>query len=209
MYWIGVEKVLNGKTYAYYLSDGAYIGNGFTSNANPYAHFGYSYQDYLTGYQDSRNCTLAHISWTYDQVRAHANVAVLVLLSLQCLEQRLCRWVLTQTDCCPLRCPQYKGSPSNYLQQQDSTFYSSAAGKNKWVAAACRESGGISARVLQVTPPVLQPQQLSPLAPVQVRLDSQRLHRRAALHVRSAVRQHHLSKLATTSRAASATCHSM
>ena len=75
MYWIGVEKVLNGKTYAYYLSDGAYIGNGFTSNANPYAHFGYSYQDYLTGYQDSRNCTLAHISWTYDQVRAHANAA--------------------------------------------------------------------------------------------------------------------------------------
>jgi hypothetical protein len=26
---------------------------------------------------------------------------VLVLLSLQCLEERLCCWVLTQTDCCP------------------------------------------------------------------------------------------------------------
>jgi hypothetical protein len=116
---------------------------------------------------------------------------VLVLLSLQCLEERLCCWVLTQTDCCPLRCPQYKGSPSNYLQQQDSTFYSSAAGKNKWVAAACRDSGGISARVLQVPslhdPGLLQPQQLSPLVPAQVRLDSQRLHRRAALHVRGAV----------------------
>jgi hypothetical protein len=67
-YWIGLEKVLRDKTHAYYLSDGTYIGNGFTSNASPYAHYGYQYQDQLTGYQNTRNCTLAHSSWAYDQV---------------------------------------------------------------------------------------------------------------------------------------------
>ena len=69
-YWIGLEKALSGKTYSYYLSDGTYVGNGYTSNANPYAHFGYAYQDTLTGYQATRNCTMAHSSYAYDQVGA-------------------------------------------------------------------------------------------------------------------------------------------
>lgn len=90
-YWIGLERVASG----YYLPDGTYIGNGFVSNANPYAHFTYFYQDWLTSFQGTKNCTLAHTSYAYDL---------------------------------------YKGSPSNYLQQQTSSMYTSKAGRNKWVA---------------------------------------------------------------------------
>jgi hypothetical protein len=39
-------------------------GNGATSNANPYAHFAYNYQDRLKSYP-TYTYTLAHTSWKY------------------------------------------------------------------------------------------------------------------------------------------------
>ena len=78
--------------YQYYLPDGTSIGNGAVSNANPYAHFTYNYQDILTGHQGVANCTIAASSYKYDQ---------------------------------------YKGSPSDYLQMQNSNLYSSSAANNK------------------------------------------------------------------------------
>ena len=43
-YWLGVERRLSGATWSYYTADGTYVGNGFASNASPYAHFTYNYQ---------------------------------------------------------------------------------------------------------------------------------------------------------------------
>jgi hypothetical protein len=39
-------------------------GNGATSNANPYAHFAWSYQDRLRAYP-TYTYTLAHTTWKY------------------------------------------------------------------------------------------------------------------------------------------------
>lgn len=41
------------------------MGNGTISNASPYTHFTYFYQDWLT-YWPSYNATIAHVSYQYD-----------------------------------------------------------------------------------------------------------------------------------------------
>ncbi len=105
-YWLGLERIGSG----YYISDGTFIGNGYVSNANPYAHFTYFFQDWLTGQQGTKNCTLAHVTYTYDM---------------------------------------YKGSPSNYLQMQTSTMYTSKASRNKWVAVAGLWHSGCEINMLQ------------------------------------------------------------
>ncbi len=45
-YWTGLIKNAN----LYYWPDGTVVNNGATSNANPYAHFPYNYQDRLARY---------------------------------------------------------------------------------------------------------------------------------------------------------------
>jgi hypothetical protein len=45
--------------------DGTVVTNGAVSNADPYAHFSYFYQDWLMSWPNS-NRTLAHVSWSYD-----------------------------------------------------------------------------------------------------------------------------------------------
>jgi hypothetical protein len=52
----------------YWLLDGTYLGNAGTRNEDPYAHFAYQFQDLLTGYEGTRNCTIAHSSYSYDLV---------------------------------------------------------------------------------------------------------------------------------------------
>ncbi len=68
-YWIGLEKV----GYNYYLPDGTYVGNGAVSNANPYAHFSYNFQDRLTGQLGTRDCTGAHSTYKYDLYKGSAS----------------------------------------------------------------------------------------------------------------------------------------
>ncbi len=60
-YWIGLEK--SGSLY--YWQDGTRINNGNMSNANPYTHFTYFYQDWLM-YYPSYDRTIAHWSYQYD-----------------------------------------------------------------------------------------------------------------------------------------------
>jgi hypothetical protein len=60
-YWIGLEKQAN----VYYWQDGTRINNGNLSNADPYTHFTYFYQDWLT-YHPTYNRTIAHWSFQYD-----------------------------------------------------------------------------------------------------------------------------------------------
>jgi hypothetical protein len=61
---IGLERV----GYSYYLGDSSYAGDGATRNADPYFHAAYVFQDRLTGYFGTRNCTQAHASYAYDKV---------------------------------------------------------------------------------------------------------------------------------------------
>ena len=49
----------------YYWQDGSTLNSGAPSNSNPYAHFAYFYQDWLTTWPQN-NRTLAHVSWAYD-----------------------------------------------------------------------------------------------------------------------------------------------
>jgi hypothetical protein len=42
------------------------------SNANPYAHFSYNYQDVL-GNNPSWNCTLAHVSFSYNNFTGNSS----------------------------------------------------------------------------------------------------------------------------------------
>ncbi len=60
IYWTGLIKNDN----LYYWPDGSVVNNGATSNANPYAHFPYNYQDRLAAYP-TFIYTLAHTSWSY------------------------------------------------------------------------------------------------------------------------------------------------
>ena len=60
-YWTGLIKNAN----LYYWPDGSVVNNGATSNANPYAHFPYNYQDRLALYP-TYTSTLAHVTWAYN-----------------------------------------------------------------------------------------------------------------------------------------------
>ncbi len=67
-YWIGLRK--SGVTY--WRPDGTSAGNGAVSNANPYAHFSYNYQDVLGG-NAALNCTMAHASYAYDNFTGNSS----------------------------------------------------------------------------------------------------------------------------------------
>jgi hypothetical protein len=54
--------------HSYYLADGSPLGKGFTSNADPYAHWAYNYFDTLQNYP-TRNCTYANYNAKYHWVR--------------------------------------------------------------------------------------------------------------------------------------------
>jgi hypothetical protein len=60
-YWIGLERSGN----LYYWQDGTRVNNGNMSNADPYTHFTYFYQDWLL-YYPNWNGTIAHWSYQYD-----------------------------------------------------------------------------------------------------------------------------------------------
>jgi hypothetical protein len=53
----------------YYLSDGTPLGNGYSSNSNPYAHWAFNYWDSLMN-NPTHNCTYADYYTKYFNVRA-------------------------------------------------------------------------------------------------------------------------------------------
>jgi hypothetical protein len=67
-YWTGLVKDGN----RYFWPDGTFAGNGATSNADPYAHFPWDYQDRLTA-NPTFTSTLAHVSWAYDSYIGNAS----------------------------------------------------------------------------------------------------------------------------------------
>ncbi len=67
-YWIGLRK----SNITYWRPDGTSAGNGAVSNANPYAHFSYNYQDVL-GANPALNCTMAHASFAYDNFTGNSS----------------------------------------------------------------------------------------------------------------------------------------
>ena len=52
-------------------------GNGATSNANPYAHFAYNYQDRLRTYP-TYTYTLAHTTWKYGNYTGGHTLALML-----------------------------------------------------------------------------------------------------------------------------------
>ena len=67
-YWTGLLKQDN----QYYWPDGAAAGNGMTSNANPYAHFPWDFQDRLAS-NPTYTFILAHTSWSYDSYKGNSS----------------------------------------------------------------------------------------------------------------------------------------
>jgi hypothetical protein len=59
---------------SYYLADGSPLGKGFTSNANPYAHWAYNYFDTLQN-NPAYNCTYANYYAKYHWVGARLLVS--------------------------------------------------------------------------------------------------------------------------------------
>ncbi len=51
----------------YYLTDGTPVGNGYTSNTSPYAHWAYNFADTLAA-TPTKTCTYANSAYKYDQV---------------------------------------------------------------------------------------------------------------------------------------------
>ena len=68
IYWTGLTQQSN----LYYWPDGTSAGNGLTSNANPYAHFPYNFQDRLTS-NPTYTFVLAHTSWSYDSYTGNSS----------------------------------------------------------------------------------------------------------------------------------------
>jgi hypothetical protein len=76
----------------YWLLDGTNLGNAGPRNENPYAHFPYQFQDLLTGYEGTRNCTIAHVSYSYDSVSQRA-VAISMARELVSSETTSSHWM--------------------------------------------------------------------------------------------------------------------
>lgn len=57
------------RCHRYYLTDGTAVGNGYTSNTDPYAHWAYNFPDTVEA-TPTKNCTYANSAAKYDQVGA-------------------------------------------------------------------------------------------------------------------------------------------
>ena len=119
-------------------------------NADPYFHSTYFFQDWLRGFQDVRNCTVAQWHNRYDKVSEFSCSTV------PCLHGQIrCHFVLAApntsldmsrklTHLHPLPfCPQYSGIIGDYLQQQTASKYSSSAKRNKWVVPELERQSGL------------------------------------------------------------------
>jgi hypothetical protein len=83
-YWTGLIKSAN----LYYWPDDTLVNNGATSNADPYAHFPYNYQDRLAAYP-TFIYTMAHTSWSYG---TYTGVCLLDDQSSSRVVQSCCIW---------------------------------------------------------------------------------------------------------------------
>ncbi len=75
-YWIGVAY--NTTINSWVLQGGGDSGNGQVSNANPYAHWSYDFQDVRVTYP-KYTCVSALSTRKYDQVRGKPGMPVLLL----------------------------------------------------------------------------------------------------------------------------------